>query len=188
MSIITVLQSKQKVKKKLFFYSTFQRTAYKLALGLPVSLPIGNTEAELQIYQDNWVDKIMHLISKANAGENTQPTPPSHCYQYNIHTNVLLICFSCILCAPAECSLVKDTIITFNKRKIRTQLPHSCYQVLAQDCTPELKFIVILKRDQMQEKNQINLKIANMYDVVFLYLNCIKCCRQVAVNSVFLWQ
>uniref|UniRef100_A0A3P8W3Z2 Vitellogenin-2-like n=1 Tax=Cynoglossus semilaevis TaxID=244447 RepID=A0A3P8W3Z2_CYNSE len=131
------------------------RTAYKLALGLPVSLPIGNTEAELQIYQDNWVDKIMHLISKANA---------------------------------AECSLVKDTIITFNKRKIRTQLPHSCYQVLAQDCTPELKFIVILKRDQMQEKNQINLKIANMYDVVFLYLNCIKCCRQVAVNSVFLWQ
>uniref|UniRef100_A0A3P8VY26 Vitellogenin-2-like n=1 Tax=Cynoglossus semilaevis TaxID=244447 RepID=A0A3P8VY26_CYNSE len=105
------------------------RTAYKLALGLPVSLPIGNTEAELQIYQDNWVDKIMHLISKANA---------------------------------AECSLVKDTIITFNKRKIRTQLPHSCYQVLAQDCTPELKFIVILKRDQMQEKNQINLKIANI--------------------------
>lgn len=63
---------------------------------------------------------------------------------------------------PAECAMVKDTLTTFNNRKYKMQLPHSCYQVLAQDCTPELKFIVLLKTDQSQEQNHINVKIANM--------------------------
>ncbi len=58
--------------------------------------------------------------------------------------------------------MVKDTLITFNNRKYKNEMPHSCYQVLAQDCTPELKFIVLLKRDQTQEQNQINVKIANL--------------------------
>ncbi|XP_028259820.1 vitellogenin-2-like isoform X2 [Parambassis ranga] len=62
----------------------------------------------------------------------------------------------------AECTLIKDTVITFNNRKFKNEMPHSCYQVLAQDCTPELKFIVLLKRDQAQEQNQINVKIADI--------------------------
>lgn len=41
-------------------------------------------------------------------------------------------------------------------------MPHSCYQVLAQDCTSELKFMVLLKRDQTAEQNEINVKIENM--------------------------
>lgn len=64
---------------------------------------------------------------------------------------------------PAECALIKDTITTFNKRKYKNEMPHSCYQVLAQDCTPELKFMVLLKKDQNQENNQINVKIADVY-------------------------
>lgn len=60
--------------------------------------------------------------------------------------------------------MIKDTLITFNNKKYKNQMPHSCHQVLAQDCTPELKFIVLLKRDQTQEQNQINVKIANMYE------------------------
>ncbi|XP_073332773.1 vitellogenin-2-like [Pagrus major] len=62
----------------------------------------------------------------------------------------------------AECAMVKDTLVTFNNRKFKNDMPHSCYQVLAQDCTPELKFIVLLKRDQTQEQNQINVKIADI--------------------------
>lgn len=58
--------------------------------------------------------------------------------------------------------MVKDTLITFNARKYKNEMPHSCYQVLAQDCTAELKFIVLLKRDQTQEQNQISVKISDM--------------------------
>ncbi|KAA8589554.1 hypothetical protein FQN60_012919, partial [Etheostoma spectabile] len=64
----------------------------------------------------------------------------------------------------AECSMVKDTVTTFNNRKFKNEMPHSCAQVLAQDCTPELKFLVLLKRDQTQEQNQITVKIGNMYE------------------------
>nr|XP_057928817.1 vitellogenin-2-like [Doryrhamphus excisus] len=62
----------------------------------------------------------------------------------------------------AECKLVKDTVITFNNRKFKTEMPHSCEQVLAQDCSQEHKFIVLLKRDQTQEHNLISVKIADI--------------------------
>ncbi|XP_039985633.1 vitellogenin-2-like [Xiphias gladius] len=108
---------------------TPKRTIYKLGVGLPVSLPYGDTAAELEAYQDNWGEKVLHMFTKAHA---------------------------------AECTMIKDTVITFNNRKYKNEMPHSCYQVLAQDCTPDLKFIVLLKRDQTQEQNQINVKIANI--------------------------
>ncbi|KAM9831430.1 vitellogenin 2 [Neosynchiropus ocellatus] len=62
----------------------------------------------------------------------------------------------------AECSLVKDTLKTFNKRQYKNEMPHSCYQVLAQDCTRELKFLVLLKRDHSQEHNRLAVKIADI--------------------------
>lgn len=66
-----------------------------------------------------------------------------------------------ILCFTAECSFVRDTLTTFNSRRYRNEIPLSCYQVLAQDCTDELKFMVLLKRDHI-EQNHINVKIADM--------------------------
>lgn len=41
-------------------------------------------------------------------------------------------------------------------------MPLSCYQVLAQDCTDELKFMVLLKKDHI-EQNHINVKVADMW-------------------------
>nr|AKK31327.1 vitellogenin B [Larimichthys crocea] len=108
---------------------TPRRTIYKLGVGLPVSLPLGETAAELELYQNNWVDKVSYMITKAHA---------------------------------AVCTMAKDTVTTFNNRKFKNEMPHSCYQVLAQDCTQELKFIVLLKRDQTQEQNLINIKIADI--------------------------
>ncbi|XP_060933408.1 vitellogenin-1-like [Limanda limanda] len=61
----------------------------------------------------------------------------------------------------AECSFARDTLTTFNKRTYRTEFPLSCYQVLAQDCTDELKFMVLLKKDNI-EQNHINVKIADI--------------------------
>uniref|UniRef100_A0A8D0AQ40 Vitellogenin-2-like n=1 Tax=Sander lucioperca TaxID=283035 RepID=A0A8D0AQ40_SANLU len=79
---------------------------------------------------------------------------------YTLHNPNLLIYL--FLSTAAECSMVKDTVVTFNNRKYKNEMPHSCSQVLAQDCTPELKFIVLLKRDQTEEQNQINVKIGNI--------------------------
>ncbi|XP_060934605.1 vitellogenin-2-like [Limanda limanda] len=108
---------------------TPKKTIYKLGVGIPISLPVGETAVELEPYQTNWADKIMYMLTKAQA---------------------------------AECTMTKDKVITFNNRTYKNEMPHSCYQVLAQDCSPELKFIVLLKRDQSQEQNEINVKIANL--------------------------
>ncbi|XP_031719924.1 LOW QUALITY PROTEIN: vitellogenin 2 [Anarrhichthys ocellatus] len=62
---------------------------------------------------------------------------------------------------PAKCSLVKDTLTTFNNRRYKNQMPLSCYQVLAHDCTDELKFMVLLKKGHI-EQNHINVKIADI--------------------------
>ncbi|XP_071386636.1 vitellogenin-2-like isoform X2 [Centroberyx affinis] len=108
---------------------TPKRTMYKLGVGLPIYLPIGETAAELEAYQDNLADKISYAITKAHA---------------------------------AECTMVRDVLTTFNNRRYKNEMPHSCYQILAQDCTPELKFMVLLKRDFTQEQNLINVKIADI--------------------------
>lgn len=62
----------------------------------------------------------------------------------------------------AECSFSQETLTTFNNRRYKNEMPLSCYQVLAQDCTDELKFIVLLKKDHI-EQNHINVKIADMW-------------------------
>lgn len=50
---------------------------------------------------------------------------------------------------------------TFNNRRYKNVGPLSCYQVLAQDCTDELKFMVLLKKDHL-DQNHVNVKIADM--------------------------
>ncbi|XP_029286236.1 vitellogenin-2-like [Cottoperca gobio] len=65
--------------------------------------------------------------------------------------------------AAAECAMVNGTVTTFNNIKLNSNnMPHSCYHVLAQDCTKELKFIVLLKKEQTPEEHQINVKISNI--------------------------
>ncbi|XP_026053862.1 vitellogenin-like [Carassius auratus] len=61
----------------------------------------------------------------------------------------------------AKCSMIQDTITTFNNKRYKNEMPISCYQVLAQDCTPELKFVVLLKKDE-SEKNHLNIKLADI--------------------------
>ncbi|XP_055772178.1 vitellogenin-like [Salvelinus fontinalis] len=61
-----------------------------------------------------------------------------------------------------QCSMVRDTLTTFNNKKYKIETPLSCYQVLAQDCTIELKFMVLLKKDHASEQNHINVKISDI--------------------------
>ncbi|XP_051763594.1 vitellogenin-like [Ctenopharyngodon idella] len=62
----------------------------------------------------------------------------------------------------AQCSMMQDTITTFNNRRYKNEMPISCYQVLVQDCTPELKFVVLLKKDEESEENRLNVKLADI--------------------------
>jgi len=45
-----------------------QSTIYKLGMGLPISLPVGDTAAELEVYPDNWTEKMSYMLTKAHAG------------------------------------------------------------------------------------------------------------------------
>ncbi|CAJ1060689.1 vitellogenin-1-like [Xyrichtys novacula] len=107
-------------------WKTPTRTVYKMALHLPLALPLEEIKGLTPF--DEVVDKVHYLFSKASA---------------------------------AECSFERDTLTTFNSRKYKNEMPLSCYQVLAQDCTDELKFMVLLKKDHI-EQNHINVKIADI--------------------------
>lgn len=52
-------------------------------------------------------------------------------------------------------------LTTFNDIKYKPRIPLSCDQVLAQDCTDELKFIVLMRSDHVERKH-INVKISDM--------------------------
>ncbi|XP_030640314.1 vitellogenin-like [Chanos chanos] len=62
----------------------------------------------------------------------------------------------------AQCSMIKNKMTTFNHRRYKSDVPLSCYQVLAQDCTPELKFMVLMKKDELSEQDHINVKISDI--------------------------
>ena len=55
--------------------------------------------------------------------------------------------------------MLKDRVITFNNGSINPELPHSCTQVLVQDCSQELKFLVLLKRDNAQDQDQNHINV-----------------------------
>lgn len=62
----------------------------------------------------------------------------------------------------AQCSMTQNILTTFNNKQYKNEMPASCYQVLAQDCTPDLKFMVLLKKDEFAEQNHMNVKIADL--------------------------
>nr|ACJ65208.1 major vitellogenin isoform 1 [Clupea harengus] len=104
-------------------------TLSKLALPLPIALPIGADAVIRAIPEDNILDQLHFLYAEATS---------------------------------AQCSMVRDTLTTFNNRRLKNEMPLSCSQVWAQDCTSELKFMVLLKKDELSEQNHINVKIADM--------------------------
>lgn len=54
-----------------------QRTYYKLGWVTPLYLPMNNTAAELQAYEDKWMEQVAYVLTKSNAGED-----PSHITEY----------------------------------------------------------------------------------------------------------
>ncbi|NWU50174.1 VIT2 protein, partial [Dromas ardeola] len=62
----------------------------------------------------------------------------------------------------ARCSVFQNTITTFNGVEFNYSMPTNCYHVLVQDCSPELKFLVMMKRlEESADLTAINVKLAS---------------------------
>ncbi|GCC16756.1 hypothetical protein chiPu_0020389 [Chiloscyllium punctatum] len=48
--------------------------------------------------------------------------------------------------STAECRVLQNQFTPFNKECFEYEMPEGCAHVLVQDCTPELKFIVLIRR------------------------------------------
>ncbi|NXH17858.1 VIT2 protein, partial [Bucco capensis] len=70
----------------------------------------------------------------------------------------------------ARCSVFQNTITTFNGVEFNYSMPANCYHVLVQDCSPELKFLVVLKRlEESADLIAINVRLAS--HVVDMYVS-----------------
>ncbi|XP_073699963.1 vitellogenin [Garra rufa] len=67
-----------------------------------------------------------------------------------------------IQASSAKCSKVRNILTTFNHKQYNYEIPLSCYQVLVQDCTSEHKFIVLMKKDDVFEHEDLNIKVADI--------------------------
>ncbi|NXH79001.1 VIT2 protein, partial [Hydrobates tethys] len=62
----------------------------------------------------------------------------------------------------ARCSVFQNTITTFNGVEFNYSMPANCYHVLVQDCSPELKFLVMMKRlEESDDLTAINVRLAS---------------------------
>uniref|UniRef100_A0A8C4VEH5 Phosvitin n=1 Tax=Falco tinnunculus TaxID=100819 RepID=A0A8C4VEH5_FALTI len=62
----------------------------------------------------------------------------------------------------ARCSVFQNTFTTFNGVTFNYSMPANCYHVLVQDCSSELKFLVMTKRlEESADLTAINVRLAN---------------------------
>ncbi|RMC08529.1 hypothetical protein DUI87_14775 [Hirundo rustica rustica] len=61
-----------------------------------------------------------------------------------------------------HCTVFQNKISTFNGVEFNYAMPANCYHVLAQDCSPELKFLVMVKRlEESADLTAINVRLAS---------------------------
>ncbi|KAM8887734.1 vitellogenin-like [Synchiropus picturatus] len=128
-----------------------------------------NSEKQLSLTLVATSDKTLELIGK---------TPTRTLYRLNLHLPIALplddmtglvpfddlsekIGFIVSKAGAAECRYEKEMLTTFNKRQFKNEMPLSCYQVVAQDSTEEMKFMVLLKKDHV-EQHHFNVKVADI--------------------------
>ncbi|XP_067997261.1 vitellogenin-2-like [Melanerpes formicivorus] len=62
----------------------------------------------------------------------------------------------------ARCSVFQNVITTFNGVEFNYSMPANCYHVLVQDCSPELKFLVMMKiPEESADLTSINVRLAS---------------------------
>uniref|UniRef100_U3JUH1 Uncharacterized protein n=1 Tax=Ficedula albicollis TaxID=59894 RepID=U3JUH1_FICAL len=62
----------------------------------------------------------------------------------------------------AQCSVSSNKITTFNEVRFNYTMPANCYHILAQDCSSDLKFLVMMKNvEEAVNLKAINIKLGN---------------------------
>ncbi|NXN85750.1 VIT2 protein, partial [Bombycilla garrulus] len=62
----------------------------------------------------------------------------------------------------AQCSVSYNKITTFNEVQFNYTMPANCYHILAQDCSSDLKFLVMIKNaEEAVNLKAINIKLGN---------------------------
>ncbi|NXM20525.1 VIT2 protein, partial [Ploceus nigricollis] len=61
-----------------------------------------------------------------------------------------------------HCTVFQNKITTFNGVEFNYSMPANCYHVLVQDCSPELKFLLMVKRlEESAELTAVNVRLAS---------------------------
>lgn len=61
-----------------------------------------------------------------------------------------------------HCTVFQNKITTLNGVQFYYSMPANCYHVLVQDCSPELKFLVMVKRlKESDDLTAINVRLAS---------------------------
>ncbi|NWZ33882.1 VIT2 protein, partial [Brachypodius atriceps] len=69
-----------------------------------------------------------------------------------------------------HCTVLQNKISTFNGVEFYYSMPANCYHVLVQDCSPELKFLVMVKRlEGSADLTEINVRLAS--HVIDMYVS-----------------
>uniref|UniRef100_A0A7M4G216 Vitellogenin-2-like n=1 Tax=Crocodylus porosus TaxID=8502 RepID=A0A7M4G216_CROPO len=69
--------------------------------------------------------------------------------------------FAILETLKAQCSVSDDNITTFNGVEFNYSMPANCYHILAQDCSPELKFLVMIKNSEESDLKELNIKLGH---------------------------
>ncbi|XP_021382593.2 vitellogenin-2 [Lonchura striata] len=69
---------------------------------------------------------------------------------------------SLIASLKGHCTVFQNKITTFNGVEFNYSMPANCYHVLVQDCSPELKFLVMVKRlEESADLTAVNVRLAS---------------------------
>ncbi|XP_009815300.2 vitellogenin-2 [Gavia stellata] len=124
-----------------------------MALTSPRTCDVVLKLPELTIY-DRAIRLPLPFPSSPGSPISTLPSP-----NQNVFSQATL---SIIENLKARCSVFQSTITTFNGVEFNYSMPANCYHVLVQDCSPELKFLVMVKRlEEPADLTAINIRLAS---------------------------
>ncbi|NXW61303.1 VIT2 protein, partial [Eurystomus gularis] len=124
-----------------------------MALTSPRTFDVVLKLPELTIY-NRAIRLPLPFPSSQGTSISTLPSP-----DWNIFSQATL---SIIENLKASCSVFQNTITTFNGVAFNYSMPTNCYHVLVQDCSPELKFLVMMKRlEESADLTAINVRLAS---------------------------
>ncbi|NXX30005.1 VIT2 protein, partial [Nicator chloris] len=124
-----------------------------MALTSPRTCDVVFKLPELTIY-DTAIS--LPLPVPSHLGTSTSTSPSS---DWKVFSQATL---SIIESLKGHCTVFQNKITTFNGVEFDYSMPANCYHVLVQDCSPELKFLVMVKRlEDSADLTAINIRLAS---------------------------